>query len=64
MKDPRARIPGRTIRGTSLTDERQPIAEVEYNDDGTGGGAVANDHLYTAVFVPGREAVPVLSSSY
>jgi uncharacterized protein DUF4784 len=58
------RIPARAIRGTILTEELQPIAEVEYRDDGTGGDAVPNDHLYTAVFVPGRETVPVLSSSY
>src|SRR5579862_4621683 len=58
------RIPARAIRGTILTDDLQPIAEVEYRDDGTGGDAVANDGLYTAVFVPGREAVPLLATSY
>src|SRR5204862_6280506 len=52
------------IRGTILTEDLQPIAAVEYRDDGTGADAVANDRLYTAVFVPGPEAVPVLSSSY
>ena len=58
------RIPARTIRGTILTDGLQPIAEVEYRDDGTGGDAVANDHLYTAVFVPGRDRAPLLGNSY
>jgi len=58
------RIAAGTIRGTILTDALQPIAEVEYRDDGTGGDAVANDHLYTAVFVPGRETTPMLAASY
>jgi len=58
------RVPARAIRGTILTEDRQPIADVEYRDDGTGGDAVANDRLYTAVFVPGRETVPALGSSY
>ncbi len=58
------RTAARAIRGTILTDALQPIAEVEYRDDGTGGDAVANDRLYTTVFVPDRAAVPVLSSSY
>jgi hypothetical protein len=58
------RIPARAISGRILTDDLQPVAEVEYRDDGTGGDAVANDALYTAVVVPARDSVPALSASY
>jgi hypothetical protein len=58
------RIPARAIRGTIVTEDLQPIGEIEYRDDGTGGDAVANDRVYTAVFLPGPEAVPELSRSY
>ena len=58
------RIPARHIRGTIVTEDLQPIGEVEYRDDGTGADAMADDHIYTAVFAPGADAVPALSRSY
>ncbi len=55
------RIRARAIRGTVTTEDLQPIGEIEYRDDGTGGDAVANDRVYTAVFLPD---VPALSRSF
>lgn len=60
----RTRIPARTIHGTIVTEELQPVGELVYRDDGTGGDATANDRVYTAVFLPGPEAVPALGRSY
>lgn len=58
------RIRARTIRGTVTTEDLQPIGEIAYRDDGTGGDAVANDRVYTAVFLPSPEDAPTLSRSY
>jgi len=58
------RIRARDIHGTIVTEDLQPIGEVEYRDDGAGGDAVADDHVYTAVFLPTPEAVPGLSRSF
>jgi hypothetical protein len=55
------RIRAGAIRGTIMTEDLQPIGEVEYRDDGTGGDAAANDRVYTAVFLPD---VPALSRSF
>src|SRR5262245_54792598 len=58
------RVRARDMRGKIVTENLQPIAEVEYRDDGTGGDAVADDELYTAMFAPGPDALPALSRSY
>ncbi len=58
------RVPARAIRGTIVTEDLQPIGQVEYRDDGTGGDAVADDRIYTAVFLPTPDAAPALSRSY
>lgn len=58
------RIPARSMRGTIVTEDLQPIGDVEYRDDGTGADATPNDRVYTAVFLPAPESVPTLSRSY
>jgi len=58
------RVGARAIHGTVVTEALEPIGEIAFRDDGSGGDATANDRVYTAVFVPGPEAVPALSRSF
>jgi len=58
------RIPARAVHGTVVTDELEPVGEIEYRDDGSGGDATPNDRVYTALFQPSAEAVPALSRSF
>jgi len=58
------RVPAASIAGTLLTGDLQPLAELAYTDDGTGGDQVAGDFLYTARFEPGPDFAPELSESF
>jgi hypothetical protein len=64
LADDGTRIRARAIHGTIVTGDLQTVGGVEYRDDGAGGDAVPDDRIYTAVFLPGPEAVPALSRSY
>lgn len=58
------RIAAREIRATLASEDLQPLAEVEYRDDGEGGDAAAGDGLYTAVVQPGPDPARALARSY
>jgi hypothetical protein len=58
------KVEARSIRATIVTDRVEPVGELEYRDDGTGGDAEAGDRVYTAVFVPGPEASGRPATSY
>jgi hypothetical protein len=58
------RVEARSVRATVVTDRLEPVAELEYRDDGTGGDAQAGDRIYTATFAPGPESSGRLSVSY
>jgi hypothetical protein len=58
------KIEARSMRATVMTDRLEVLGELEYRDDGSGGDAVADDHVYSAVFVPGAEAAGRPATSY
>ena len=58
------KIEARSMRATLVTDRFETVGELEYRDDGSGGDATADDHIYTAVFVPGAEAAGRPATSY
>jgi uncharacterized protein DUF4784 len=58
------KVAARSMRATVMTDRFEPAGELEYRDDGTEGDAVADDRVYTAVFVPGAEASGRPATSY
>ena len=58
------KVAARSVRATVTTDRFEPVGEIEYRDDGAGGDPVADDHIYTAVFVPGAEASGRPATSY
>jgi hypothetical protein len=58
------KIEARSMHATIMTDLLEPVGELEYRDDGSGGDATADDHVYTAVFVPGAEAAGRPATSY
>jgi hypothetical protein len=58
------RVPAQGIRGTLMTEELQPLAEVDYRDDGGGADPIPGDHLYTARLKIGPELRPDLSESF
>ena len=58
------KVPAKTMQATVITDQLEPIGELQYRDDGTGGDATAGDRIYTAVFLPGPEAGGRPATSY
>jgi len=58
------RIEASSMRATVTTDQLEPVGELEYRDDGTGGDAAADDHVYTAVFQPSQDATARPATSY
>jgi len=58
------RVPAAAMAGTLLTGDLQPLAELHYRDDGSGGDQVAGDFLYTARYEPGPDFAPELSESF
>jgi hypothetical protein len=58
------KVAARSVRATITTDQLEPVGELEYRDDGTDGDAVADDKIYSAVFVPGPEASARPATSY
>jgi hypothetical protein len=57
-------VPARSIRGVVMTEDLQPLGEIEYVDTGVIPDALAGDGLYTAVFTPGAESEDRLAASY
>lgn len=53
----------KSIRGTLTTESLEPLAEVDFHDDGADGDAVAGDGRYTVRF-PGEALGGALSTSY
>jgi hypothetical protein len=58
------KIEARSMRATVVTDRFETVGELEYRDDGAGGDALADDQVYSAVFVPGAEAGARVATSY
>jgi len=58
------KVAARSVRAAVTTDRFEPAGELEYRDDGAEGDAIAVDHVYTAVFVPGEEASARPATSY
>jgi hypothetical protein len=58
------RVEARSVRATVMTDQLQPVGELEYRDDGTAGDAEAGDRIYSAVFMPSQEATARPATSY
>jgi hypothetical protein len=52
------------LRATLVGEDLQPVADLDYRDDGQGGDQVANDHVYTAVYEPAAASTSALSVSY
>lgn len=58
------RVAAGSITGTIMSEDLQPLAELTYADDGSGGDPIAGDYLYTARFEPGPSFAPELSESF
>ena len=58
------KIEARSMTATVTTHEGDAVGQLVYRDDGTAGDAVADDHVYTAVFLPGAEAGGRPATSY
>ena len=58
------KIEARSMLASVTTHRFEQVGELVYRDDGTGGDAEADDHIYTAVFVPGAESTGEPATSY
>jgi hypothetical protein len=58
------RIAADEIRATIISEDGQPVAEIEYRDDGGGGDLLAGDGIYTAVLELDPAQAPGPAASY
>lgn len=58
------REPAQEMRGILMSEEMQPLAEVEFRDDGSGADTVSGDYLYAARIDFGERLQPALSESF